>query len=189
MAGKALNTLDVRTASDWRTWLEEHHASVTEVWLVFHKKATGRTSIDYLDALDEALCFGWIDSLVRRLDDERFARKFTPRKPDSRWSDVNRKRYAELRASGRLQEPGKQRAPTSRRSVKPARLPWTKVPAYMQEALERNRAARATFESLAPGYRRQYVGWVDSAKQQETKLRRLREAIQLLAAGRKLGLK
>lgn len=189
MPAKSLNTLELRTASDWQAWLEKHHASVAEVWLVFYKKGTGRASFAHNEALDEALCFGWIDSLVRRLDDQRYAIKFTPRKAESRWSDVNRKRYAELRASGRLKEPGKLRAPTSNRAVRPERLSWTKVPAYVSEALERNPAARATFESLAPGYRRKYIGWIDSAKQQETKLRRLREAIELLAAGKKLGLK
>ena len=86
----------VRTIEEWRDWLAEHHASESEVWLVFHKLHTGVASIEYKDALDEALCFGWVDSLVKRLDDRRFARKFTPRKPESRWSDVNRQRYVEV---------------------------------------------------------------------------------------------
>ena len=74
-----MKTLLVRTLDQWRDWLTEHHASESEVWLIFHKRHTGVASIDYKDALDEALCFGWVDSLVKRLDDRRFARKFTPR--------------------------------------------------------------------------------------------------------------
>ncbi|HKP29292.1 MAG TPA: hypothetical protein VJU15_07805, partial [Gemmatimonadales bacterium] len=91
-----MKTLLVQTPKEWRAWLQKHHASEAEIWLVFHKQHTGVPSIEYQDALDEALCHGWIDSLIKRIDDDRFARKFTPRKPDSRWSEVNRKRYAEL---------------------------------------------------------------------------------------------
>src|SRR6266566_695475 len=111
---KTLRTLDVRTPEQWRKWLADHHDSQSEVWLVFHKRHTGRASIAYEDAVDEALCFGWVDSLIKRLDDERYARKFTPRKLDSRWSTVNRERYARLEASGRLTGAGLNRAPTDR---------------------------------------------------------------------------
>ena len=89
-------TLRVRTLAQWRSWLARHHDSVPEVWLIFHKQHTGVASIDYQDALDEALCFGWVDSLVKRLDDRRYARKFTPRRPDSR-----RESEALRRAQGR----------------------------------------------------------------------------------------
>ena len=101
-----MKTLHVETLKQWRAWLGEHHASESEIWLVFYKQQTGVASIDYEDALDEALCFGWVDSLVKRLDDRRFARKFTPRRPDSRWSDKNRRRYGELKAQKRLKPPG-----------------------------------------------------------------------------------
>src|SRR4051812_26274996 len=145
-------------------------------------------SIEYLDALDEALCFGWIDSIVRRLDDDRYARKFTPRKPDSRWSTINRRRYADLKARGLLAAQGLERAPTSRSGDAP--LPSVSViPLYIEEQLKNNARARECFERLAPSCRRAYIGWIDSAKRKETKEKRLREAIGLLAAGKKLGLK
>ena len=188
MPPKEIETLDVRTLAQWRRWLAKHHASKPEIWLVFHKQHTGVPSIPYLDALDEALCFGWIDSLVRRLDDDRFARKFTPRKPDSSWSAVNRKRYAMLEASGRLQPAGRERAPTERSSVKPPRREW-KMPGYMASALEARPKARKTFDNLPPSHRRRYIGWIDSAKREETKMRRLDEALRLLEAGKELGLK
>jgi len=79
-----VKTLSIRTLDQWRDWLDQHHASEPEIWLVFHKQHTGVASIDYKGALDEALCFGWVDSLVKRIDDRRFARKFTPRRVDSR---------------------------------------------------------------------------------------------------------
>ena len=106
MSAKPLETVDVRNRQAWRKWLEEHHASCSEIWLVFHKRHTGITSVLYDDAVEEALCFGWIDSLVRRLDDDRYARKFTPRKANSRWSTSNRRRYAELEARGLLAAQG-----------------------------------------------------------------------------------
>ncbi|TAH35224.1 MAG: hypothetical protein EYC70_13380 [Planctomycetota bacterium] len=185
-----MKTFVARTPDQWRKWLDEHHDSESEVWLVFYKLHTGVGSIAYLDALDAALCFGWVDSLVKRLDESRYARKFTPRKADSRWSAINRKRYAALKAAGRLQPGGIHRAPTDR-SYGPRprfRMPAT-LPRYIQAALRKQPAARRHFEGLTPSQRRRYVGWIESAKREETKARRLQEAIRLLAAGKPLGLK
>lgn len=186
-----MKTLLVRTLGQWRDWLAKYHASESEVWLIFHKKHTGVASLDYMDALDEALCFGWVDSLVKRLDDRRYARKFTPRRPDSRWSAVNRKRYAELETEGRLQPPGIDRAPTTRGyGPRPPRLELpAKLPAYIQAALRRHPTARRHFEALSPSQRRRYLAWIESAKRETTRLRRLEEAIRLLASGQVLGLK
>ncbi len=186
-----MKTLLVRTLDRWRDWLTEHHASESEVWLIFFKQHTGVASIEYKDALDEALCFGWVDSLVKRMDDRRFARKFTPRRADSRWSAVNRKRYAELKARGRLKPPGIQRPPTNRGSApQPSRLSLpSKLPEYIQAALKKHPKALRHFEALPPSQRRRYFAWIESAKREETKLRRLKEAIRLLASGKVLGLK
>lgn len=183
----ALKTIAPRTAGQWRTWLSRHHGSEAEVWLVFYKRHTGRMSIAYEDAVNEALCFGWIDSLIKRVDDARYARKFTPRKADSRWSSVNRRRYSQLKAQGRLMPTGLKRAPTNRSGDAP-RTP-ARIPRYIQDAISSAPAARDFFRGLAPSYRRMYVTWIDSAKKTETKMRRLREAVGLLAAGSKPGLK
>ncbi len=188
MLSKTLKTLDVRNCEQWREWLAKHHDSESEVWLIFHKRHTGQPSIAYEDAVNESLCFGWIDSLIKRLDDARYARKFTPRKPGSRWSTANRIRYARLRASGRLTPAGLKLTPTDQSGDAP-RPSVAKIPQYIQQALKSYPAARNYFESLAPSYRRMYIGWIDSAKQRVTKMRRLQEAIGLLAAGKKLGLK
>ena len=186
-----MKTLQVESARQWREWLDAHHASESEIWLVFSRRHTGVASIAYSDALDEALCYGWIDSLVKRLDDRRYARKFTPRRADSRWSEKNRKRYAELEAGGRLQPPGVKRPPTDRgygprppRRALPARLP-----PYIRAALRGHPAAGRHFEALAPSHRRRYVAWIESAGREDTKQRRLKEAIRLLAGGSLLGLK
>ena len=184
-----MNTFDARTIDRWRAWLETHHESETEIWLVFHKQHTGRPSVDYMDALDEALCYGWIDSLIKRIDDDRYARKFTPRKPVSKWSDVNRRRYAKLEKAGRLRPAGKARSPESGRKydAKPA-VP-AKIPPSIAKALKASPAAWKFYQTLSPREQRMYFGWISLAKQQATRQRRLAEAIKLLSRKQKLGLK
>jgi len=188
MSAKAIKTLDIRTRQEWRKWLGEHHDSDSEIWLIFHKRHTGVRPLTYDHAVEEALCYGWIDSIVRRLDDARYARKFTPRKADSKWSTANRRRYTDLELSGLLTAPGLNRAPTSR-SGDAHRPSDSEIPSYIEQALRTNPRASKCFEQLAPSYRRAYIGWIDSAKREQTKERRLREALSLLAAGKKLGLK
>lgn len=184
----SLPLLEVKSRPAWRRWLAAHHASTPEIWLVFRKDAGSKVALTYDGAVEEALCYGWIDSLVRRLDDARYARKFTPRKPGSRWSTANRRRYADLKARGLLAAPGRRLAPTDRSGDAP-RPSLDRLPKYFEQGLKQQPAAWRFFNGLAPSYRRAYVAWVDSAKRPETKARRLTEAVQLLAAGRKLGLK
>lgn len=191
MARKPIKTLDLRSREQWHAWLAKHQASAVEIWLVFHKQHTGKPCLDYEGAVEEALCFGWIDSLVRRLDDDRYARKFTPRNPDSRWSDLNRRRYASLEKRGLLMEAGRANSPSGKRAytLPQRRLPDAPVPRYIERAFKADRAAWRFFEMLAPSYRRAYVAWIDAAKRDETRQRRLREAVARLAKGEKLGLK
>ena len=194
-----MKIFDPGTLARWRQWLARHHDSQSEIWLVFHKREkrgigvpgkhrTARQPIERTDALDEALCFGWVDSLIKRIDEHRYAVKFTPRRPDSRWSAINRKRYADLQAAGRLRPSGTARAPTDRTyAPKPE---WRATfPRYIRVALRRSPVAWRQFHELPPSERRRYLGWIDTAKKDETKLRRLEEVVRLLAAGRRLGLK
>ena len=183
-----LKTLDVRSRARWRAWLEANHGSVSEIWLVFHKPHTGTKSIDYEDSVEEAICFGWVDSLIRRLDDDRYARKFTPRKSDSFWSNLNRKRYAKVEALGKLAPAGRERAPTeANRYPKRAKRSST-VPPYIERAFKAEPRAWATFERLTPRERAMYIGWIENAKGAETKARRIEKSVRQLAAGKKLGL-
>ena len=117
-----------KTLDEWREWLAEHHDSESEVWLIFHKLHTGVASIDYKEALDEALCFGWVDSLLKRLDDRRYARKFTPRRADSRWSTTNRERYADTQSQWEVEAIRDQSSPDGPRL-------WSAA-ATVQNALE-----------------------------------------------------
>lgn len=182
-----LITLEVRNGQQWRSWLRKHHAASPGVWLVFYKDHTGVKSVSYEEAVRQALCFGWIDSLIKRLDEDRYARKFTPRQPTSKWSDSNRKRWAELKEAGLLAAPGLAAAPTDN-SYAP-RPPIPDLPAYVAKALRANLKAWRCFQELAPTYRRHFVAWIHTAKRPETRKKRIRESIALLAAGKKLGLK
>jgi uncharacterized protein YdeI (YjbR/CyaY-like superfamily) len=182
-----LPTLKMKTRPQWRAWLGKNHASSQGVWLVFHKKHTGVESIPYEDAVREALCFGWIDSLVKRVDEDRYLLKMTPRKATSKWSDVNRKRWAELNSAGLLAAAGVAAAPTDNRYAARPKIP--ELPPYIAKAFKSNPAAWKFFQELAPTYRRNFVVWIHIAKRPETREKRIRESIELLASGQKLGLK
>jgi uncharacterized protein YdeI (YjbR/CyaY-like superfamily) len=144
-------------------------------------------SIPYEDTVREALCFGWIDSLIKRLDDDRYALKVTPRQPTSKWSDINRNRWLELKTAGLLTSAGLAAAPTNNTYAPRQVVP--DLPVYIAKALKANSKAWEFFRELAPTYRRDFVVWIHTAKRPETRERRIREAIALMAARKKLGLK
>jgi len=182
-----LITLDIRRSQQWRSWLRQHHAASPGIWLVFHKAHTRVKSVPYEEAVRHALCFGWIDSLIRRLDEDRYALKFTPRQPTSKWSDLNRKRWAELEKKGLLAAPGVAAAPTGNRYAPHPAIP--DLPAYIAKALKARPTAWRFFQELAPTHRRHFVAWIHTAKRPATREKRIRESIALLAAGKTLGLK
>jgi uncharacterized protein YdeI (YjbR/CyaY-like superfamily) len=179
--------LEGRTRRQWRAWLATHHTSSPGIWLVFFKQHTGLESMPYEDAVREALCFGWIDSLIKRLDDDRYALKVTPRKPTSKWSDINRKRWMELKAAGLLTPAGLSAAPTENTYGPGPVIP--ELPSYIAKAIKANPEAWKFFRELSPRNRRDFVVWIHTAKRPETRERRIRESLALLSAGKKLGLK
>lgn len=181
-----LELLDVRSREQWRAWLATHQNTSRGVWVVFYKTHTGVKSMPYEDFVREALCFGWIDSLVKRLDEERFARKVTPRKPVSKWSDINRHRWTELKRAGMLTPAGLAAAPSTAYAPKP-KIP--ELPSYVAKAIQANPGAWSFFQQLPRSERRNFVAWIHLANLPETRERRIRESIVLLAAGKKLGLK
>ena len=179
--------LDVRTPEEWRRWLAKHHASSPGIWLLRHKQHTGVASMSYDDLVREALCFGWVDSLVKRLDENRYAIKVTPRQPRSKWSESNRTRWKELHDAGLLAAPGLAAAPTADRYAPKPTIP--ELPAYIGTAFRRDRTAWTFFQALPARKRRDFVVWIHTAKRPETRERRIREAIDLLRSGKTLGLK
>jgi len=189
-----MKTVEVKNRTDWRSWLAANHDKETEVWLIYYKKKTGKTSVEYGASVEEALCYGWIDSIIKKLNDAQYARKFTPRKEGSKWSPSNRKRVEKLIREGLLTEHGLKKVEAAKRSGNwdnPVQKPGLtyKMPLEFAEALKENKVAKETFERLAPTYQKQYLGWIEIAKQPKTRGKRIRESIRLLAEGKKLGLK
>jgi uncharacterized protein YdeI (YjbR/CyaY-like superfamily) len=174
-------TVDGRDA--WRLWLEEHHASETEVWLVFFKGE--RSVLGYDAAVEEALCYGWVDGLIKRVDDERCMRRFTPRKAGSAWSDANRRRVRALVAAGRMTPAGYAvMRPEVLTEDAPPRTEAVDFPPPHDAML--TPAARQGFERLTPAQRRNYVRWVTEAKREETRVARMTKACAMLERGEKL---
>lgn len=188
-----MDTLYCKDAAEWRRWLHTHHDSASEVWLRYYKKESGKTGVDYERSVEEALCYGWVDSLIRKLDDESYARKFTPRKDDSKWSPSNKKRVASLIESGRMTAVGLAKIEAAKRSGlwdKPTRPDISlEMPPAFEQALAQDKTARTNFERLAPSHQKQYIIWIAVAKRPETQARRIRESIELLQKGEKLGMK
>ncbi len=188
-----MNHVYVKTRKEWRDWLNQHHNGSDGIWLVFYKKHTGKPSLEYDAAVEEALCFGWIDSIIKTLDDERYLRKLTPRKPNSRWSALNKKRVVKLEKQGLMTEVGIARV----RQAKEAGL-WEEpdrpsisfsVPKELDCALAKSKKAKRFFGQLAPSYQKQFITWIAVAKRPETTERRVRESIALLEQGERLGMK
>lgn len=190
---KIAEKLYVTNRVDWRQWLRKNYDTKKEVWLIYYKKHTGKPRIPYNDAVEEALCFGWIDSIVQKIDDEKFAQKFTPRKGKSKWSEANKKRTRKMIKEGKMTEAGLAKIKEAKNGgewfkTAPARKELV-IPPYITEALATNKKALDNFNNLANSYKRQLVGWISSAKREETRKRRLTEAIRLLEQNKKLGMK
>lgn len=195
MSTSATSTFHAPDRATWRAWLQKNHQTSTGVWLIFFKKHVPKPSIRYPEALEEALCFGWIDNIRKRLDDERYMQNFTPRKPNSRWSAVNLKLVEKLKAQGVMTEAGLAAMNGAHSAVsiamREARVKNTKIeiPSELKTAFTRNKKACIHFESLAPSHQRMYLLWITSAKREETRSSRIKEALKMLQAGKKLGMK
>jgi|SRR5271165_1648379 len=177
--------------SAFRRWLAQHHSEVRELWVGFYRKESGRGGITYPEALDEALCFGWIDGLRKAVDDFSYTIRFTARKTDSIWSEVNTKRVDELIKLGRMQEPGL--AAFNARDLKRSRQYSyernnARLDAAHEERFKTNARAWEFFRSQAPWYQRTTAWWVVSARREETRLKRLATLIEDSEKGRRIGL-
>jgi uncharacterized protein YdeI (YjbR/CyaY-like superfamily) len=172
-----------------RDWFAEHAGSETELWIGLWKKHTGRAKLTWTLAVDEALCVGWIDGVMRRIDDERHMQRFTPRKRGSNWSAVNIKKVAKLEAEGRMQPAGRaafEARSEERSAIYSYERETAKFTPEQKAQLRASPEALADFESRAPSYQRTATYWVTSAKREETRARRLAQLIEDHGAGRLL---
>jgi uncharacterized protein YdeI (YjbR/CyaY-like superfamily) len=189
-----MKQLYIKTRSEWRKWLQKNYNKVDELWLIFYKKETGKLSIDYEAAVEEALCFGWIDSLVRKIDEEKYVRKFTPRKKNSLWSELNKNRVKKIIKEGRMTEFGLEKINAAKKSgawnriIEPPKISYD-APKEFISALSKNKKAKSNFDKFSPSDKKRYYMWINIAKKKETKERRIKESIELLSKNKELGLK
>jgi uncharacterized protein YdeI (YjbR/CyaY-like superfamily) len=179
-----------RDRAAWRAWLAEHHATATEVIVEFARKGARKPTVTYPEAVEEALCFGWIDGTRRTVDASHYSNRFSPRRPGSAWAPSNKQRVAELEAAGLLQPAGIaviEAAKADGSWTKPTSADTSKeMPAELTAAFKKSTAAKKAYAALAPGQQRMWNVWVATAKQAETRVRRAAKAIDLLVAGAKL---
>ena len=188
-----MKQLYVSNRDKWREWLGRHYATESRIWLVFYKKGTSKPTIAYEAAVEEALCFGWIDSIIKKIDAEKYVRKFTPRKANSYWSELNKKRARKMIKEGKMTDAGLAKIEAAKKSGLWGQAGRPRIsfdmPLEFADALDKNKKARENFEKLAPSYRKHYIGWIQAAKRDETKEKRIRDSVFLLAKGKRLGLK
>ncbi|MGD9928492.1 MAG: YdeI family protein [Mangrovibacterium sp.] len=196
---RELEHLFFNSRESFRSWLEKNHNGSSGVWMIFYKKHTNIGCIKYNEALEEALCFGWIDSIIKKIDNDQYVRKFTPRTNTTKWSEVNKKIVMALIKKGKMTEVGLKKIDTY---LKTGKVDWENkdlknekgekkfdVPDFILEEFAKNEPALTNFNNLSHTYRRHYILWITDAKREETILYRLKESIELLRENRKLGLK
>jgi uncharacterized protein YdeI (YjbR/CyaY-like superfamily) len=173
-----------KNAAEWRAWLEEHHTTHAEIWVVYVKTRHGRT-LTWSDAVDEALCFGWIDTTAKKLDDRHYMQRFTPRRPGSRWSTINKKKVERLVGEGRMTKAGLEQVERAKKSGewKVKRDPTKNAPMPPELDAALSAKARKVYGALAPGYQNLYRRFVGEAKQRTTRLRRAEQCAKWLLAG------
>jgi uncharacterized protein YdeI (YjbR/CyaY-like superfamily) len=178
-----------KTPAAFRAWLRKNHRKATELQVGYFKKHTNKSSITWPESVAEALCFGWIDGIRRRIDDERYVIRFTPRRPGSKWSAVNVRLIAELEAAGKMTQAGRD-VFESRPDPDSKGYTYDRPDAVLDKVslrtFKKNKAAWAFFEAQPPGYCKKMIGWIMSAKKDETRHRRLDQLIRGSADGKRL---
>ncbi len=173
---------------EWRQWLKEHHNSSPGVWLIYYKKNSDKPRVEYKEAVEEALNFGWIDSKAKVLDEERYMQVFTPRKPCSNWSRSNKERVQKLIKNGLMQPAGLEKIDAAKKNGS-----WTfmddiedlVIPEDLKNILKQNKAAYLNFEAFSDSVKKQILYWIASAKRKDTRLRRIKKTVELAAKNKK----
>ena len=181
-----METFYAKGRRQWRAWLQKNHAKCTEIWLVYYKKHSGKPRVAYEDAVEEALCFGWIDGKIKKLDEDRFAQRFTPRKQRSTWTQGNVQRAERLIEEGKMAPAGLAAFQPERRRDRAARP--TEMPKELEARFRKETVAWKNYQNFPPYYRRATTLWVAEAKKEETRLSRLEKLIELCARNERLKL-
>jgi len=195
---KELEHIYFHSKESFRSWLEKNFDKSSGIWMIFYKKHVSSECIKYGEALDEALCFGWIDSIIKKIDNDQYVRKFTPRTNKTKWSELNKKKVLTLIKQGKMTEEGLKKIDIH---LKIGRVDWDNkelkeqdknqfdIPYFILNEFAKNEPSLTNFNNLAQTYRRHYILWITNAKREETILNRLKESVELLKENKKLGLK
>jgi len=176
------DALFFRNRQEWRTWLERNHSEKNEAWLVYYKKCSDKRGLALGEGVEEAICFGWIDGKLKKIDDEKCVVRFSPRKSNSVWSKINKERAERMTEQGRMTEAGLASIQEARQSGKWDEAYTNKtreeMPSDLEEALLKDKRAWSNFHGFANTYRNMYIGWINSAKTPETRTRRIKKVVQ-----------
>jgi len=188
MSDEPSNTVHPLTRAEWRAWLEQHHTRTEGIWLITYKKASGKPRIEYGEAVEEALCFGWIDSKGRALDEERGMLWFAPRKPRTGWSRPNKERIERLTAAGQIAPAGLAKIEAARQDGSWGALDAVEaleIPPDLAAALAQYPAAQQHFEAFPRSAKRSILEWIAGAKTAATRARRVEETARLAQENRR----
>ena len=196
MPAPEYKTTHPKNRKQWRQWLEKNHSSSPGIWWIYYKKETGKRNLSYAEAVEEALCFGWIDSLPRKLDEERSMLKFTPRKAKSVWSQLNKTRIKKLVKEKLMMPAGFAAIELAKKNKSWDTLTASdnaaannQLPEDLEKLFSANKKAKDNFQNFSFSIRKQFLSWIDSAKRPETRGARLNQTVLMAAANKKPGLK
>lgn len=183
-----LRTIYAKNRKEWRSWLQKNYKSEKGIWLIYHKKHTRKESVPYTDAVEEAICFGWIDGRIKKIDNDKYMQLYSPRTSKSLWSEINVERAKKMIKQGSMTKYGLK---VFREGTKTkARIPSSKnfsVPSYFRESLAKNEKARNNFQKISPSAKLAYVYWVGTAKTDKTRQKRIKITIEQLSKNKKFG--
>ena len=189
---ESTNSLLFKNRNKWRSWLEKNHKISNEVWLIHYKKSLGKKSLNHFDAVEEALCFGWIDSKLKNIDKEKFILKYSPRKSKSVWSKINKKNAEKMISLGKMTKAGFDKIEDAKKQgfwdIAYTNLVKERLPSDLKKALIVNKTAWNNFQNFANSYRNMYIGWVKNAKTKETRKKRISKIVKNSLANIKLSI-
>lgn len=185
------NALIFKNKEEWRKWLEENHIKFKEIWLIHYKKSSNKISLTNYDAVEEALCFGWIDSTLKKIDEERYILRYTPRKNKSVWSKINKETAERMVLQGKMTQAGLEKIKSAKKNGLWKNAYTNKIrdklPSDLEKSLRLDRIAWENFQNFANSYRNMYIGWVKNSKKEETRKKRINEVVKRSKENKKPG--
>ena len=185
------SALNLRNKKEWRKWLEKNNSTSTEIWLIHYKKSSNKKNLTHNEAVEEALCFGWIDSTLKRIDDEKYILRYTPRKNKSVWSKINKETAERMISKGKMTPSGLEKINIAKKNGLWKKAYTNKIreklPSDLEKSLYSDNIAWENFHNFANSYRNMYIGWIKNAKTDETRIKRINEVVKRSRKNQKPG--